>query len=120
MTALADVEGAITVALGARSYRIEVGRGLIGRAGALFMPVLKQRRVFIVTDSNVAPLYLGALSQSLANAEIANDHYVLPAGEASKDFAHLERLLDAMLAAKCERGTTIVALGGGVVGDLAG
>ncbi|MGZ5823398.1 MAG: 3-dehydroquinate synthase [Hyphomicrobium sp.] len=120
MTALADVEGAITVALGSRSYRIEVGRGLIARAGELFAPTLKQRRVFIVTDSNVAPLYLGPLGASLAAAGIASDHHIVPAGEASKDFGHLERLLDAMLAAKCERGTMIVALGGGVVGDLAG
>jgi 3-dehydroquinate synthase len=83
-------------------------------------PVLSQKRVFIVTDSNVAPLYLEALSQTLAKAGIRVDHAVVPAGEASKDFDHLSRLLDAMLAAKCERGTMIVALGGGVIGDLAG
>lgn len=111
---------AVTVALGERSYDIHVGRGLLARAGELATPVLRQRRVFIVTDSIVAPLYLAPLSASLSAAGIRADHVVVPSGEATKDFAHLEQVLNAMLAAKCERGTTIVALGGGVVGDLAG
>jgi len=111
---------AVTVALGARAYDIHVGRGLLARAGALSLPVLKQRRVFIVSDSTVASLYLAPFVASLTAAGVRADHVVVPAGEASKDVAHLERVLDAMLAAKCERGTMIVALGGGVVGDLAG
>jgi len=111
---------AVSVALGARAYDIHVGRGLLARAGELFVPVLKQRRVFIVTDSTVAPLYLAALNASLTAAGVRSDHVIVPAGESSKDFAHLETVLDAMLAAKCERNTMIVALGGGVVGDLAG
>ncbi|MBY0509573.1 MAG: 3-dehydroquinate synthase [Rhodospirillaceae bacterium] len=111
---------AVTVALGARAYDIHVGRGLLARAGELFAPVLKQKRVFIVTDSTVAPLYLAPLTASLKSAGIRGDHVVVPAGEASKNFAHLEAVLDAMLKAKCERNTMIVALGGGVVGDLAG
>ena len=113
-------DAAVTVALGDRAYDIHVGRGLLARAGELCSPVLKQRRVFIVTDSNVAPLYLAPLTDSLKGSGIRADHFIVPAGEASKDFAHLEKALDAMLAAKCERGTMIVALGGGVVGDLAG
>jgi 3-dehydroquinate synthase len=122
MTASGSFDAATVVAvpLGARSYDIHVGRGLLARAAALMTPVLNQKRVFIVTDSNVAPLYLEALSQTLAKAGIRADHAIVPAGEASKDFAHLAQLLDAMLAAKCERGTMIVALGGGVIGDLAG
>jgi 3-dehydroquinate synthase len=115
-----DTSTIVAVPLGARAYDIHVGRGLIARAGALMAPILSQKRVFIVTDSNVAPLYLAAVTQSLAQAGIHVDDAVVPAGEASKDFAHLARLLDAMLAAKCERGTMIVALGGGVIGDLAG
>ena len=111
---------AVNVALGSRSYDIHVGRGLLARAGELFAPILKQRRVFIVTDSTVAPLYLAPLTASLKAAGIRADHVIVPAGETSKDFAHLEKVLDAMLAAKCERGTMIVALGGGVVGDLTG
>ncbi len=110
----------VHVPLGARSYDIHVGRNLLARAPALMAPVLSQRRVFIVTDGNVAPLYLAPLMQNLANAGIRADHAIVPAGEASKDFGRLAELLDAMLAAKCERGTMIVALGGGVIGDLAG
>ena len=110
----------VRVALGRRAYDIHVGRGLLARAGQLCGTVLKQRRVFIVTDSDVAPRYLGALNQSFAHAGIGSNHVIVPAGEASKDFAHLEQVLEAMLIAKCERGTTVVALGGGVVGDLAG
>ncbi len=122
MTASSASETAtvVRVPLGARSYDIHVGRDLLARAPALMTPVLSQKRVFIVTDSNVAPLYLAPLTQALANAGLRADHAVVPAGEASKDFGHLAKLLDAMLAAKCERGTTIVALGGGVIGDLAG
>jgi len=110
----------VTVDLGSRGYDIHVGRDLLRRAGEFFMPVLKQPRVFIVTDSNVAPLYLTPLTDSLAASGIKAEHVVVPAGEASKDVAHLSHVLDAMLAAKCERGTMIVALGGGVIGDLAG
>ena len=110
----------VAVSLGPRTYDIHVGRGLLARAPALMAPVLRQKRVFIVTDSNVAPLYLDALTGPLAQGGIRADHAIVPAGEASKDFAHLARLLDAMLAAKCERATMIVALGGGVIGDLAG
>jgi 3-dehydroquinate synthase len=115
-----DQATVVAVPLGPRSYEIHVGRGLLARAAGLMTPVLSQKRVFIVTDSNVAPLYLDALSQTLANAGIRADYAIVPAGETSKDFDHLARLLDAMLAAKCERGTMIVALGGGVIGDLAG
>jgi 3-dehydroquinate synthase len=110
----------VKVELGNRAYDIHVGRGLLARAGELFTPVLKQKRVFIVTDSTVAKLYLAPLTASLSAAGIRADHVIVPAGESSKDFAHLEKVLDAMLAAKCERNTMIVALGGGVVGDLAG
>ncbi len=110
----------VTVALGDRAYGIHVGRGLLPRAAELFLPVLKQRRAFIVTDSNVALLYLDPLAESLKTTGIQVSHVVVPAGENSKSFAQLAHVLDTMLAAKCERATTIVALGGGVVGDLAG
>ncbi|MGE3333039.1 MAG: 3-dehydroquinate synthase [Rhodospirillaceae bacterium] len=115
-----DTATVVRVPLGARSYDIHVGRDLLARTSALMMPVLSQKRVFIVTDNNVAPLYLAPLTHALTNAGIRADHSIVPAGEASKDFGHLATLLDAMLAAKCERGTMIVALGGGVIGDLAG
>jgi 3-dehydroquinate synthase len=113
-------ETAIRVDLGARSYDILIGRGLLPRLGELAAPVLSQRRVFVVTDTNVARHHLDTALQSFARAGIRCDHHVVPAGEASKDFAHLARLIDAMLAVRCERRTMIVALGGGVIGDLAG
>jgi len=118
-TVTADAQ-TVRVALGARAYDIHVGRALLARAGDLFTPLLTQKRVFILTDSNVGPLYLAPLSASLAAAGIRIDSFLVPAGEATKSFAHLEAVLDAMLAAKCERRTMIVALGGGVIGDLAG
>ncbi|MGE4062810.1 MAG: 3-dehydroquinate synthase [Rhodospirillaceae bacterium] len=110
----------VAVPLGARSYDIHVGCGLLAHTGALAAPLLVQPRVFIVTDSRVAPLYLEATARSFTAAGVRTDHAIVPAGEASKNFAHLSRLVDDMLAAKCERGTMIVALGGGVIGDLAG
>jgi 3-dehydroquinate synthase len=106
--------------LGDRSYDILIGPGLIGEAGGLIAPLLAQPRVFIVSDTNVAPLYLAPLAASLAKAGIAVQSHVMPAGEGSKDFQHLEPLIDTLLAAKVERSTTLIALGGGVVGDLAG
>ena len=110
----------LRVELGARSYEIHVGRGLLARAADLILPVLARKRVFIVTDSNVAPLYLARLEATLNAAGVQCDHTIVPAGEASKDTTHLTFVLDAMLAARCERSTMVVALGGGVVGDLAG
>jgi 3-dehydroquinate synthase len=111
---------AIRVALGDRSYDIHAAPGLLSRAGSLVRPLLAGGRVFVVTDDVVAPLYLGRLEMSLRAAGIDSRHAVLPAGEATKCFARLEGLLDDMLAARCERSTAIVALGGGVIGDLAG
>ena len=113
-------ETRISVGLGDRTYDIVVGRGLMARAGALAAPYLKQQRVFVVTDSNVAPLHLPVLKKSFEAAGIRVDQAIVPAGEQSKSFDGLSSLLDAMLAAKCERNTMIVALGGGVIGDLAG
>jgi 3-dehydroquinate synthase len=110
----------VPVALGARAYDIHIGRGLIGRAGELMAPVMRQKRAFVVTDANVATHYLGPLATALAQAGIKTDHVIVPAGEGSKSFAQLARVIDAMLAARCERKTMIVALGGGVIGDLAG
>lgn len=118
--ALSDATESLRVALDDRSYDIAVGGGLLAEAGAHMTPVLRQKRVFIVTDATVAPLHLGRLTASLDNAGIRHDTHVLPAGEATKSFAHLEDLLNAMLAARCERGTMIVALGGGVIGDITG
>jgi shikimate kinase/3-dehydroquinate synthase len=110
----------VRVDLGARGYDILIGPGLIEKAGELIAPLTKSKRVFIVTDDHVALYHLERLKQSLDRASITYDLHILPAGESSKDFAHLEALLDAMLAARLERSTLVIALGGGVIGDLAG
>ncbi|GAA0584290.1 3-dehydroquinate synthase [Caenispirillum bisanense] len=110
----------LRVPLGERSYDILVGGGLLAEAGRLMAPVLRQKRVFIVSDETVAGLHLATLTAALDAAGIRHDSHILPAGEATKSFAHLEGLLDAMLAARCERGTMVVALGGGVIGDITG
>ena len=110
----------LTVALEDRSYPIHVGRGVLARASELVPPALDRPRVYIVTDSHVAPLYLQPLVTQLRAAGVRCDHTVVPAGEASKDIGPLAQVLNAMIAARCERSTTIIALGGGVIGDLAG
>jgi 3-dehydroquinate synthase len=110
----------LTVGLGARGYDIVLGRGLIAEAGALLGPVIRQRRAVIVTDAHVAPLYLARFAAALAAAGIEHQAIILPPGEATKDFAHFARLCEDILALGIERATPIVALGGGVIGDLAG
>lgn len=110
----------VRVDLGERSYDIHIAPDLLGHAGEILRPLLKQKRVFIVTDENLAVRHLKTLQASLDTAAIAHTTEVLSPGEGTKDFAHLERLLDTMQQAGCERSTTILALGGGVIGDLAG
>ena len=110
----------VRVTLGERSYDIQVGPDLLRYAGATIKPLLPQPRVFVVTDSHVARHHLATLEASLDAAKIGYAVEVLPPGEGTKDFAHLEGLLDAMQEAGCERGTSVIAFGGGVVGDLAG
>jgi 3-dehydroquinate synthase len=110
----------VRVDLGARGYDIHVGRGLLAAAGRHLRPLLRQPRVVIVTDETVARLHQPSLERALDGAAIAHHSIVLPPGEQTKSFEHLEQLVDALLAGKVERRTLIVALGGGVIGDLAG
>jgi 3-dehydroquinate synthase len=110
----------LRVELGPRSYDIVIGGGLLREAGALLAPVLQQKRAVIVTDEHVAKLHLGTFAQALAAAGIEHHAVVLPAGEATKDFAHFARLAQDVLTLGVERRTPLIALGGGVVGDLAG
>ena len=113
-------ENRLTVDLGPRHYDIHIGADMLDRAGALMAPLLRQPRVIVVSDSHVAPLYLNRLHAALAASGIAAESIVLPAGEQTKSFPFLEQLVDRLLAARCERRTTLVALGGGVIGDLTG
>jgi 3-dehydroquinate synthase len=110
----------VNVDLGSRSYDIKIGGGLVARAGELIAPVLKQKRAVVVTDAHVARWHLDGLRQSLTGAGIANDAIVLPAGEGTKSFDELQALCDRLLDLKIERHTTLIALGGGVIGDLTG
>jgi len=111
----------LTVELGARSYEIVVGPGLLAQAGAELRPRLRQPAAIVVTDAHLAETgHLSALESSLEAAGIAARRIVLPAGETTKSMTGLERLLDELLAQGIERRTALVAFGGGVVGDLAG
>jgi len=110
----------VRVELGARGYDIVVGADVIATAGAEIAAVLPNRRVAVVSDETVAARHLPALVAALDAAGIGHCEIRVPPGEASKSFAGLERLVDALLDARIERGDAVIALGGGVVGDLAG
>ncbi|WP_108659654.1 3-dehydroquinate synthase [Acuticoccus kandeliae] len=110
----------ITVPLGERAYDVLIGDGLIAEAGALIAARLGKRRTLIVTDESVAALHLSALQAGLKAGGLASTSHVVPAGESSKSIGHLTATVDAILDAELERGDIVVALGGGVVGDLAG
>jgi 3-dehydroquinate synthase len=110
----------LEVALGERGYPILVGPGLLNEAGRHLRSVLARPIAYVVTDENVARLHLEAFEAGLARDGIQARRVVLPAGEGTKDFDHLARLADALLDAGCERADTLVALGGGVIGDLVG
>ena len=111
----------LPVTLGDRSYDIVMGSELLLRAGELLRPVLRRPEVVIVTDTHLAATpHLGRLGRGLAAAEIGYRTVIVPPGEATKSVSELERLLEAVLEGGAERSLTILALGGGVVGDLAG
>jgi 3-dehydroquinate synthase len=110
----------LRVELGRRSYDIVIGDGLLAAAGTSIAPVIRQKRAIIVTDETVARLHLTRLEAGLDAAAIAHQRIVLPPGEGTKDFAHFAKLCEDILALGIERGTPIIALGGGVIGDLTG
>ncbi|MBT5415022.1 MAG: 3-dehydroquinate synthase [Rhodospirillaceae bacterium] len=116
----ADDASALHVDLGARGYDILVGPGLLDRAGALAAPIMRGKRAVVVTDRAVADLHLGRLRGGLEAGGIAVEDIVVEGGEETKSFDDLRSLLDALLDRRIDRATTIFALGGGVVGDLAG
>jgi shikimate kinase / 3-dehydroquinate synthase len=108
------------VSLSSSSYDVVIGDGLLGRAGALLAPRLPQKRAVVVTDQTVAELHLPALMQGLAQTGIDASSIVVKAGEATKSLEVYADVVDQMLEARVERRTAVIALGGGVVGDLAG
>ncbi len=110
----------LEVALRHDHYQVLVGNGLVDRAGILLAPLLPQKRIAVVTDETVAALHLPRLLAALAEAGIATEVVVVPAGEASKSLSGFGRVTDALLSQAVERRTTVLAFGGGVIGDLAG
>jgi 3-dehydroquinate synthase len=113
----------IEVELGERSYDVRVGSGLLAGADKHLAPLIAEHgngETVVITDSNVAELYLAPLSAALDRAGLGHREIVLDSGEQTKDFAHFQALLDDLLEGGLERGTMLIALGGGVVGDITG
>jgi 3-dehydroquinate synthase len=109
----------VPVALGERSYSIHIGSGLVARA-ELIVAQLQQHRVAVITNPLVGKLYLDALSIVLKNAGVSVVPVILPDGESHKTWATLNLVFDRLLEQRCERKTTLIALGGGVIGDITG
>ncbi|WOS62118.1 3-dehydroquinate synthase [Sinorhizobium fredii] len=120
MNHVTPAERKVRVNLGDRSYDILIGPGLIAAAGREIASRLKGRRMAVITDENVAPRYLEPLMASLKESGIEAVSLVLPAGEKTKSFEHLIPVCEAILAARIERNDAVIALGGGVIGDLTG
>jgi 3-dehydroquinate synthase len=109
----------LTVQLADRSYPIYIAPGILSDA-ALLSPHLRGKSVAVVTNTTVAPLYLAVLRETLRQLDIFPLEIILPDGEQYKDWQTLNLIFDAMLGARCERNTTLIALGGGVIGDMGG
>ena len=110
----------ITVPLGNRTYPVHIERGLLTRLGPMLRELLGESEIMIVSDDNVAPLYLAKVEASLREAGLACHAAVLPHGEQTKCLARLSDLYDRLCEAGVTRRGAILALGGGVIGDLAG
>ena len=110
----------VPVNLADRSYNISIGQNLIVNSGSLVAPLLKRPFTVIVTDENVAKAHLSTLEKSLSDSNIETKSIILPAGEATKSYKYLAELCDGLLAAGVERRDIVIALGGGVIGDLTG
>ena len=109
----------LNVDLGERSYPIYIGSGLLGQA-ELITPHILGQSALIVSNDTVAPLYLGAVQQALESKKIRQDKIILADGEQHKTMASVETILDLLLSNRHDRRSTIIALGGGVIGDIAG
>ena len=110
----------LTVNLGDRSYPIHIGDGTLSRAGEFLQQVGLRGKVAIVTNSMVAQLYLDSLHEALSQSGFEVTPILLPDGEEHKNLSSLSSIYDRLIGARFERNSSILALGGGVVGDLAG
>jgi 3-dehydroquinate synthase len=114
------VNVSIKVPLGERAYSIEIGQDLLSNTANYISPLLRRQKVAIVTDSNVSTLHLETLKNSLNINGIVHSTLVLPPGEATKSWVYLQKTVEFLLKEKVERADVIIALGGGVIGDLVG
>jgi 3-dehydroquinate synthase len=114
------IAATVPVELGARRYDIAIGSGLLPHAAELLSSQLARKKTAIVTDANVAKFHLSTLQASLDAAGIQHSSIVMTPGEATKSYAGLAEVCDKLLAAGIERKDQVIALGGGVIGDLAG
>ena len=110
----------VNVPLGERAYDIVIGRGLLSSLGRRLAALRPKVRAAIVTDAAVSKLYLDMAEATLSEAGISSVRIIVPEGEKSKSFRVFERVCETLIAERIERGDVVVALGGGVVGDLAG
>ena len=110
----------VPVALAERAYDIVIGRGAIATLGARIKALRPNAKVVILTDATVEKHHLAAVESILKSAGVAHSPIVVPPGEGSKNYATFEKVCEAIIAARIERGDLVVALGGGVIGDLAG
>ncbi|MCW9045257.1 MAG: 3-dehydroquinate synthase [Alphaproteobacteria bacterium] len=117
---MTETHETLEVQLGDRSYEIHVGANLIDRAGEFCAPLIKSNKAIIVTDSNVASLYLDRVKASLKEKGVATEQVILPAGESTKAFGQFQELCETILSFGIERKTMLIALGGGVIGDITG
>ena len=108
----------VDVALGMRAYPIHIAPGLLGAAAPVLGPFARNQRLVVVTDESVAALHLETLAAGLPSVTI--EPIILPPGEATKDWAHLQLVVERLLELGVERSDAVVALGGGVIGDLVG
>ena len=110
----------IPVALGARAYDVHLEAGLLARAGAIVAPLTARKRIAVVSDSTVGQLYLAPLTAALGAAGLTVEPIIVTPGEATKNWRTLENVVETLLGFGVERGDVVIALGGGVVGDLTG
>jgi 3-dehydroquinate synthase len=115
-----NLTSTVRVNLGERSYSIHIGDNLLENCPTVFADLDRVTHAFIISDSNVAPIYLGRVSRILQEMGVRVDRFVIPAGEDSKSLQWAERIWNGMLDVRTDRRSLVVALGGGVVGDLAG
>ena len=110
----------IPVAIAGAPYEVRIAAGILSQAGAHCRPFIRKASVPVVTDANVSAQWRGVVEASLAAAGIASEWLVLPPGESTKSWQHLAQVVDFLLAQEVERKDNVIALGGGVIGDLTG